>query len=246
MNYQDAKRKLEDAGYAGEPTPEALKQAGWDADESIRETKAVGLSQPLFTEDEMKTAAAALHEEMKANSLPAQILPMVKTLLGGIAKAGLLALMLCTLLCSGCSYTQAARTNDDTERLAVSYAAKTATRQAAQISDYRRTARAEADKLTNDAITAEKKRTDETPQQMADNCVALANIKADHYAKIEANCIELQRQFDSDRTDVIQLTRKTSELREYFKGQNDTGQLVQETSKQLIEALGAFKKGGGK
>ncbi len=241
MTYQEAKKNLTDAGYAGEPTPEAIKAAGWDADASIQESKAIGASDPTYTPEQMGVAAGALHEEMKANNLPANIMKGVKTLIGGVAQAGLILVMLTVM--AGCSSKVAQQHNNDIEILATSYAAKTAKRQAAQIADYRREARAEADALTDTAIEAEKKRTDASTAEIAGNCVALMKIKADHYAAIEANCIKLQNDFNSDRSDVIQLTKKTSELREYFKGQNDTGELVKETSKILIDTLGAFKNG---
>lgn len=243
MTYAEAKKKLEDAGHTGEPTPEALKLAGWDADESIREVKAVGASAQPITDENMRLASAALHEEMKANALPAHIASQVTTVLKGVLKAGIFGVMICMLLfASGCGKTEAAqRHTDEVEQLAIGYANVKEKREAAQIADYRRKARAEADELTAKAIEAEKKRTDAPPAQIADNCVAYMNIKADHYAKIEENCIQLQNDFNSDRKYVIQLTRKTSELKEYFKGQNETGDLVKQSSQALIDTLTAFK-----
>ncbi|HYG78683.1 MAG TPA: hypothetical protein VEK08_27025 [Planctomycetota bacterium] len=242
MTYAEAKKKLQDEGYQGEPTPEALALAGWDVNESIRETKAIGASEPTFTDEQMRQAAAALHEEMKANNVPANILKIGKTLLGGAAKAGLIALMLCALFfTSGCSFRAAQQHNSDVELLATSFANKKAKREAAQIADYRRTERAKVDKLTADSIESEKKRTDITPAQIADNCVVHMKLKAQKYAEIEENCIKMQSDFNSDRSDVIQLSRKNSELREYFKGQNDTGELVKDTSKILIDTLKEFK-----
>lgn len=90
MTYAEAKKKVIDSGYEGEPTPEVIKLAGWDYQESIRNTVALGESKETIGVEQLKLDVAALVEEAKANDLPANIASYVGSAIGLIKKFGII------------------------------------------------------------------------------------------------------------------------------------------------------------
>lgn len=74
---EQAKADLAAAGYVGEPTPEILRQYGWEPSDDTKAVLAVELNAPARSPDQVKDDLALLYEEAKQNQVPAQILDKI-------------------------------------------------------------------------------------------------------------------------------------------------------------------------
>jgi hypothetical protein len=84
MTLLETKAKLASLGYVGEPTPEILKQWGWEPSDPLA---GVVIEGPTVSESELRDHLSMLHEEAQAARVPAAILD-------GIVKFGKQALKL--------------------------------------------------------------------------------------------------------------------------------------------------------
>jgi len=82
----EAKAELAAAGYIGEPTPEILRQYGWEPSDDTKAVLAVELNAPARSPDQVKDDIALLYEEAKKNQVPAQILGMIAKVGGAALK----------------------------------------------------------------------------------------------------------------------------------------------------------------
>lgn len=139
---------------------------------------------------------------------------------------------------SGCGSSKAASdTTNKIEVLALAYASKTDAREKAFIADYKANARSRVDELVNDALSKE---VDSNGNAKANNVVAILKIKSEHYSNIEKQCLELQRNFDSDRKDIDTLVKYTGALKGYFENKTSTAEIIKATSATIIEELGSL------
>lgn len=67
------------SGYQGEPTPEVLRQFGWEPQDPLM---GVEIGAPARTAEQMRDDFALLAEEAKANNVPAMIFDKIKALAG--------------------------------------------------------------------------------------------------------------------------------------------------------------------
>jgi hypothetical protein len=86
MTLEEAKSKLIAAGYQGEPTVAALRQAGWTPVDPL---EGVTLSGPALSEADLKDHLAKLVEEARDNNTSAQIIQAIVTF-GSLAMKSLL------------------------------------------------------------------------------------------------------------------------------------------------------------
>ncbi|MBE7462269.1 MAG: hypothetical protein HS116_02135 [Planctomycetes bacterium] len=80
----EVKAELIAKGYQGEPTPEVLKQHGWEPGDPLA---GVVIEGPARTPEQLRDDLALLHEEMVSNAMPAQIINQVLRFAGLALKA---------------------------------------------------------------------------------------------------------------------------------------------------------------
>lgn len=83
---EEARAAAVAAGYQGEPTPEVLRQFGWTPSDDAQAVLAVVLKDPARTPEQVRDDIALLHEEGKANNVPAMFLNMTMKVLGSAVK----------------------------------------------------------------------------------------------------------------------------------------------------------------
>jgi hypothetical protein len=70
MILEEIKAALKAKGYEAEPTPEILRQWGWEPSDPL---KGVEIGAPVRNADQMRDDFALLLDEAKANNVSAQI-----------------------------------------------------------------------------------------------------------------------------------------------------------------------------
>jgi len=83
MTYAEAVAKIKAEGFEGEPTPEVVKQYGWEPGDPLADVEIEG---PAVTREELNSHLAALQEEAKSNSVPMKVLKGIKTVVGLAAR----------------------------------------------------------------------------------------------------------------------------------------------------------------
>lgn len=84
MTIDEIKAALKARGYEGEPTPEILRQYGWQPSDPLKD---IEIGAPVRTPEQMRDDFALLLDEAKANNVPAQIFDGIKKLAGIALKA---------------------------------------------------------------------------------------------------------------------------------------------------------------
>jgi len=113
------------------------------------------------------------------------------------------------------------------------------------IADYRKTAREKADDLSANAIKSITKTVDGEKVANPNNVQFILKQKAKHYAKIEVKCIGMRRKILLANKDIEHILAYSKALKGYFNQRASFGELLNESSATVIEALDAFtgKKG---
>lgn len=74
------------AGYEGEPTPEVLRQFGWTPSDDAEAVLATVMKEPARSPEQVRDDIALLHEEGKANNIPAVFMDKAMKVLGAAVK----------------------------------------------------------------------------------------------------------------------------------------------------------------
>lgn len=82
----EARQEVLAAGYQGEPTPEILRQHGWEPSDDTKAVLTVALNAPARTPQQVKDDLALLYEEAKRNSASTDMLSMITKVAGTVLK----------------------------------------------------------------------------------------------------------------------------------------------------------------
>ena len=83
---EEARLELIGAGYIGDPSPEVLRQYGWEPSDDAKNALAVEVTAPARSPEQVKDDIHLLYEEAKRNNVPSQILGMIGKVGGSALK----------------------------------------------------------------------------------------------------------------------------------------------------------------
>jgi len=113
------------------------------------------------------------------------------------------------------------------------------------IQNYRMMAREKADSLAEAALKSITKVVNGEAVANPKNVQFILQTKAKHYAKIESNCVDMRKKILSANQDIRNIEKLSKGLKAYFNQRADFGEILNQSSEIVVEALDAFtgKKG---
>lgn len=156
----------------------------------------------------------------------------------------LLAILVVGLMCFGMvgcgSSQQASGAVAAMEASAISYDRNMTRIVDAFIDDYRAKAVAEADRLAENALKAEVKIVNGEALANPKNLQLILEKKAQHYAAIERNVIEMRKKIVTAHKDIDHLLAYSKGLQSYFEGKAQAAEILNHSSEQVLQFLDHF------
>jgi len=141
------------------------------------------------------------------------------------------------------SYKEAARANLAIEMSAINYQKNMAKIVEAFIADYRARARAEADRLCDDAIAAEIRVVDGKQVVNPTNYQIIVDNKIRHYQTIEKHVVAMRAKIIEANKDIEHLLKYTAALKEYFDQSTNVAEMLNAGSEAVVTIMdGLIKK----